>query len=150
VKEGKLGDVSLVSIVKETAPTADAKTDAELGVGDFSNKYFLQYPTYVDPDKKFFAILGNKPFSLLSLLGSLFNPFSFGFTEFAKRWKARGIQNNYKGDYALKGGLLIYSQEGKLAYMKSEEETMDLPYDEIIAAATKLNGGEGGAAQESG
>ena len=135
--------------MKETAPTADAKTDAELGVGDFSNKYFLQYPTYVDPDKKFFAILGNKPFSLLSLLGSLFNPFSFGFTEFAKRWKARGIQNNYKGDYALKGGLLIYSQEGKLAYMKSEEETMDLPYDEIIAAATKLNG-EGGAAQESG
>ena len=136
--------------MKETAPTADAKTDEELGVGDFTNKYFLGNPTYVDPEKKFFAILGNKPFSLLSLLGSLFNPFSFGFTEFAKRWKARGIENNYKGDYALKGGLLIYTKEGKIAYMKSEEETLDLPYDEIIAAATKLTGGGGGgAAKES-
>jgi len=140
VKEGALGDVDLVAIVKQVAPTADAATDEELGVGEFQNKYFHNYPTYLDKQQDFFKILGSKPFSLWTLLGSFsLNPFSgFGFAEFGRRWKKQGITQNMKGDYHLKGGVLIYGVDGKIAYQESEQETQDLGYDQIVSAALAL------------
>ena len=135
-----LGDVDAVAIVKEVAPTKDAKNDDELGVGDFQRTYWKNYPTYMDPEKDFYKVLGSKPFSLWSIFSHMsLNPFSgFGLGIFGERWKKQGISQNMKGDYHLKGGLLIYKPDGKVHYQQGELETEDLKYDEIIAAALKL------------
>ena len=129
-----------MAIVKEVAPTKDAATDEELGVGDFTNRYFGGRPTYMDKEQQFFKVLGSKPFSLWTLLGHLsLNPFSgFGLGAFGARWKKQGIEQNLKGDYHLKGGVLLYKPDGSIAYQQNEEETKDLEYEDIIAAALKL------------
>ena len=133
-----------MAIVKEVAPTKDAATDAELGVGDFQNKYFGSRPTYMDREQSFFHVLGAKPFSLWTLLGRLsLNPFSgFGLGVFGERWKKQGIEQNLKGDYRLKGGVILYSADGTKVWQQNEEETKDLPYDYVIAAVRKLTGGK--------
>lgn len=136
-----------MSVIKEVAPTKDAKTDDELGVAEFQNRYFKGFPTYMDSEKKVFRLVSGgklKSFSLWQVLGQL----SFfgigdmlGFSAIGKRWKKAGIDTwNLKGEGLIKGGLMIFDKDGKLAYRKEEEEGVDLPYEEIIAAAKKLTG----------
>ena len=132
------GEVDLVGIVKEVAPTKDGvKTDAELGVGEFQSKYFRNYPCYVDEDKKFYSILGDHQFSFKPYT---WNPFTLykDFRALQNRLSEKKISGNLKGDYAIKGGLLLFSKEGEMHLKIEEVVGEDLPYDQISEAVAKI------------
>ena len=79
----------LFGIIKEVAPIKGVDTDEELGVAEFQSKYFGDYPVYLDADKMFYALLGNR--GLLSQSWSSWNPFNW-YASF-KALKAR-LQGN--------------------------------------------------------
>jgi hypothetical protein len=129
------GDVDLVGIVKEVAPTkGGVLTDEELGVGEFQSKYFRNYPCYVDEEQKFYKILmGN---NLFSMKPYTWNPFTLykDFRSLQQRMKEKNISGNLKGDYTIKGGLLLFSKNGSLRLKVDEVVGEDLPYDRIVEA----------------
>lgn len=129
------GDVDLVGIVKEVAPTKGGTlTDEELGVGEFQRKYFRNYPCYVDEEQMFYKIvMGNHLFSMKPYS---WNPFTLykDFRNIQQRIKEKDITGNLKGDYAIKGGLLLFSHNGALQLKVDEVVGEDLPYDEIVKA----------------
>ena len=65
----------LFGIIKEVAPIKGVATDEGLGVDEFQSKYFGGYPVYLDTDKVFYALLGNR--GLLSQSWSSWNPFNW-------------------------------------------------------------------------
>ena len=79
----------LFGIIKEVAPIKGVATDEELGVEEFQSKYFGGHPVYLDTDKIFYALLGNR--GLLSQPWSSWNPFNW-YASF-KALKAR-LQGN--------------------------------------------------------
>jgi hypothetical protein len=129
------GEVDLVGIVKEVAPTKEGVvTDEELGVGEFQSKYFRNYPCYVDEEQTFFKIvMGN---NLFSMKPYTWNPFTLykDFRNIQQRMKEKEITGNLKGDYAIKGGLLLFSKNGTLQLKVDEVVGEDLPYDVIVKA----------------
>jgi hypothetical protein len=102
-KDGSLGSADLVGIIKEVAPTKDAKTDQELGVTEFQTKYF-PHPVYIDEALGMYEHLGSRlltkdvPFS--------WNPLKLwsSFSALGERLKAKGVEGNYKGEGLTLGG----------------------------------------------
>ncbi len=96
----------LIGIVKELAPIGGAKTDRELGVGEFQSKYFGNNPVYLDTEKNFYKVLGSRKILQQSL--SSWNPFKLwrNFKELMARVKGKGIEGNKVGEGLLQGGLL--------------------------------------------
>jgi hypothetical protein len=83
-----------------------ARTDRELGVGEFQTKYFGNNPVYLDTDKNFYKVLGSR--QILSQRLSSWNPFTLwrNFKELMARVKGKGIEGNTVGEGTLQGGLL--------------------------------------------
>jgi hypothetical protein len=128
-KKGKL-----IGIIKEVAPVAGAKTDAELGVGEFQTEYFNNNPLYMDSKKEFYTYLGDK--SLLSQPLSTWNPFKLysDFKSLTARLETKKVTGNLKGEGLLKGGILIVHPTRGLLYTHEENTGSEMPYDEIMAA----------------
>ncbi len=103
----------LIGIVGEIAPTSDAKTDAELGIGEFHSKYFGDYPLYYDKDKLFFELLGSR--KVLSQKLSTWNPFRLWqiLNKMLSRAKNKGITGNQVGNNEFLGGLFILYKKGQ-------------------------------------
>ena len=103
----------LIGIVGEIAPTSDAKTDAELGIGEFHSKYFGDFPLYYDKDKRFFELLGSR--TVLSQKVSSWNPFRLWqiFKDMLSRAKNKGITGNEVGSNEFLGGLFILYKKGQ-------------------------------------
>jgi NADH:ubiquinone oxidoreductase subunit len=128
-----------------------AATDAELGVDEFHTKYFDSNPLYLDRERNFYKILGNK--SLLSQSWSSWNPFKLysDLKEVDVRVKAQGIDGNLKGEGLLQGGVLIIHPVRGIVYRHNERTGAVLPFDEMkqvldsLADDTDASVGAGGA-----
>lgn len=121
------------------APIKGVPSDAKLGVGEFQSKYFLNNPVYMDKDKVFYSILGNK--SLLSQKLSTWNPWKLysGFSELTSRVKAKGIEGNLVGEGLLQGGVVIVSPTHGIVFLHNEQTGSELPFGEIGEALAQLN-----------
>lgn len=135
-KAGLLGKSKLVGLVKEIAPCATAKDDAELGVGEFQSKYFQGYPLYLDEAKAFYTALGNR--KITSDLKGSWNPLEVyqGLKSIGERIKAKNLEGNFRGEGLILGGILVIKRKGGVVYEYLEDTGKEIPRDAIIAAAT--------------
>mmetsp|Transcript_11779 Transcript_11779/g.39819 ORF Transcript_11779/g.39819 Transcript_11779/m.39819 type:complete len:133 (-) Transcript_11779:24-422(-) len=123
----------MLGVVKEVAPVPGAETDDVLGVGDFQSAYFNDLPLYLDADRHFYSMLGNRQLSLLSLLIPSWNPFtSYAmFKALGKRLQDKGIEGNLKGEGLLQGGVFVLHPARGVLYSYQEETGKELPLDDI-------------------
>ena len=127
-------NVSLIGIIKEVAPLKNVATDKELGVEDFQENYFLNFPVYIDSEKTFYKALGNK--SLLSQKLSTWNPFQLysDFKSLGNRLKAKNINGNLVGEGLIKGGIIVVSKNKGVVASFPEETGSLLPLERIEEA----------------
>ena len=121
------------------APISGAATDEILGVGEFQERYFLNYPMYMDQERMFYKLLGNK--SLVSqLTAGSWNPFTLysDFSSMSARLKSQNVEGNLKGEGLIQGGILIIKADGTVHYIHNEKTGSVLPFDEIAAAVSSL------------
>lgn len=133
-KAGVLGKSKLIGLVKEIAPCSTAKDDLELGVAEFQNKYFNNYPLYLDETKAFYDALGNR--KITELEGS-WNPIKVfeGFKAIGERIKAKNLEGNMRGEGLILGGIIVIDPKQKEAvYTYYESTGKEIPNDDIIAA----------------
>jgi AhpC/TSA antioxidant enzyme len=132
-KAGLLGKSKLIGLVKEVAPCATARDDAELGIAEFQSKYFNDYPLYLDENKAFYSALGNR--KITDLKGS-WNPFEVfaGLKSIGERIKAKNLEGNFRGEGLILGGIVVLKGD-KVVYTYLEDTGKEIPRDEIIAAA---------------
>jgi hypothetical protein len=142
---GDYSGAKLVGIIKEVAPVGKAKTDSELGVGEFQKKYFDNHPVFIDEERQFYSFLGNK--SLLSQSLHSWNPFTLynDFKKVGERTKSKGVDGNLAGEGLLKGGLLIITPQSGVVYRHEEMTGSCMPYDEIKEALDRVVAGESGS-----
>lgn len=108
--EARKSSAALVGIIKEVAPTNQAKNDTVLGVQAFEQDYFKGGDLYLDEAKAFYEYLGNrKLFKVQSVLGALVNPFSFyqRLKSIQDRLKAKNVKGNLVG-VIMSGDLRIF------------------------------------------
>jgi hypothetical protein len=132
--ENRLQSATLIGVIKEVAPTADARDDAELGVKNFQDIYF-PFPLYLDSERKFYdAILGNRQLSLG------WNPINWvrWYLQFKDRINSKNITGNYKGEGFQLGGVLVISKDKGIVYQYEEVTGSELPVDEVADAVRKL------------
>lgn len=136
-KEGSLGNADLIGIIKEVAPCSGAKTDEELGVGEFQSKYF-DYPLYIDEELGFYKYLGSR--SLLKDVTFSWNPFTLynSFKEVGARTSSKKVEGNYKGEGLTLGGILVYSPTKGVVFEYKEVTGSPIPKEEIEAAIKAL------------
>ena len=131
-KAGKLGKAKLIGVIKEVAPCSTAKTDAELGVGEFQREYF-PYPLYLDKDKEFYGVLGRRTFANLP---GTWNPFEFwkGIKIIGERIKEKGLDGNMRGEGAILGGIFVISPKKKsvVAFPESTGETPSALLEDLL------------------
>jgi len=134
-KSGKLGKVKLIGIVKEVAPCATAKTDQELGVGEFQEKYF-PYPVYLDESKEFYSALGSRTFSNLE---GTWNPIKLwnGLKSIGERIKSKNLDGNMRGEGLVLGGIFVVSPSKKTVVVFPESTGKEIPSEDIVAAVKK-------------
>ena len=128
--QNRLLPARLVGVIKEVAPTTDAKDDTELGVKDFQDNYF-PFPLYLDSDRRFYdVILGNRKLSLG------WNPVNWvrWYFQFKDRITAKNITGNYKGEGFQLGGVLVISKDKGVVYQYEEVTGSELPTDEVASA----------------
>lgn len=137
-RSGEYTGAQLIGVIKEVAPVSGAETDEILGVGEFQHKYFLDYPVYMDAERKFYALFGNK--SLLAQPLHSWNPFTLysDFQTLGARLKAKGVTGNLKGEGLLKGGVMIVSAAKGVQYIHEEMTGHVMPYDDFKAALDGL------------
>jgi len=131
-KSGKLGKAKLIGVVKELAPCATAKTDAELGVAEFQDQYF-PYPLYLDSEKEFYSALGSRTFSDLP---GTWNPITFwnGLKSIGERIKAKKLDGNMRGEGLVLGGIFVVSPKKKSVSVFPESTGKEIPAEEIALA----------------
>lgn len=141
-QSGELGKARLLGLVKEIAPCATAKTDEELGVAEFQEKYFGGFPLYLDENKVFYQQLGSR--KITSDLEGSWNPLTVwkGFTSIGERIKAKNLEGNFRGEGLVLGGILVISPKEGVVYSHKEQTGKEIPRQEIIDAV-KLASGSG-------
>lgn len=138
---GEFGkSTKLIGVVKELAPCATAKDDAELGVGEFQSKYFGNYPLYLDSELVFYNALGNR--KITSDLQGSWNPFKVweGFKSIGERIKAKGLEGNFRGEGLILGGILVIDPKEGVIYTYKEETGKEIPRQDIIDAVKSIQG----------
>lgn len=133
-QSGELGKSRLLGLVKEIAPCSTAKTDEELGVAEFQEKYFGGYPVYLDENKVFYEQLGSRKITT-DLEGS-WNPLTVynGFKSIGERIKAKNLDGNFRGEGLVLGGILVISPKEGVVYSYKEQTGKEIPRQEIIDA----------------
>mmetsp|Transcript_10219 Transcript_10219/g.12399 ORF Transcript_10219/g.12399 Transcript_10219/m.12399 type:complete len:158 (-) Transcript_10219:339-812(-) len=126
-----LSKIPLFGVVKEIA--SNSKDDIKLGVHDFHSNYFENRPLYLDHEKNFYALLGNRklkiPFSSLLTPIKSYNDYK----TLGNRLKNKNIEGNMNGEGFLQGGVIIIGpgDDGEIIYKYEEETGSELPLDEI-------------------
>lgn len=128
---GEYSGARLVGIIKEVAPVKGAETDEELGVAEFQEKYFHNFPVYIDQERSFYSFMGNN--NLLFQKLHTWNPFQlYSDYKFLKtRLDTKELSGNLAGEGLLKGGLLIISPKLGICYRHEENTGSEMPYKEI-------------------
>lgn len=132
-KSGALGKAKLVGVIKEVAPCSTAKTDEELGVNEFQEKYW-PHPLYLDEEKSFYEALGNRKITGLSFS---WNPFTLykSFVDIGKRMKEKNVSGNMRGEGLTLGGIFVISNKKQsIEYTYAESTGKEIPTEEIIEA----------------
>ena len=126
-KNNDLDGFGLFGVVKETA------VDDE-GLAEFQSKYF-NYPLYRDADMEFYNALGGRKVGVSS-----WNPISWfrSIRSMGKRFKAKGIDGNMKGDGIVQGGVIIFGKDGNPKYAYEEKTGKELPVADILAAVNDV------------
>ena len=105
------------------------------GLSDFTG--FYPYPLYKDAELNFYNALGNRrlsiPFNPFSWIGGLFSIF---FS--SSRIKSKNISGNLAGEGILKGGVIIFGNDGAPQYAYQEELGSELPLEDILAAVYSI------------
>lgn len=137
-----------MSIIKEVAgdPTSAVADDKTLGVQSFQEKYFNDYPVYLNAGRDFYHALGGR--SLISQPLFSWNPFELwaGWTNMKKRLEDKKIGGNMVGEGLLQGGVMILSPTtdaagwAKVEYVYQEQTGSELPMEDIIAASLRACG----------
>jgi hypothetical protein len=127
-------NVNLIGIIKEVAPIKNIQTDKELGVQDFQENYFLNFPVYIDSDHIFYQSLGNK--SILSQKISTWNPFQLykDFKTLNHRLNSKNISGNLVGEGLVKGGIIVVSKSKGIIATFPEQTGHVLPLKDIEEA----------------
>lgn len=134
------GETKLVGIIKEVAPTKGVATDEELGVAEFQEKYFKDFPVYLDLDLVFYEAFGKR--NLLFQSWSSWNPFAvYGdLKSLGDRLKRKGIEGNLKGEGFTQGGIIFMSPtSNEVVHMIHEKSGSELPVDEIVDTIQNMN-----------
>mmetsp|Transcript_12207 Transcript_12207/g.24087 ORF Transcript_12207/g.24087 Transcript_12207/m.24087 type:complete len:136 (-) Transcript_12207:85-492(-) len=103
--EGVFGAAKLVGVVKEVAPGPSAKTDEKLGIAVMQNKFFKN-PIYYDHKRVMMRHIGVR-LTCCELLGAIWN-----CRAQMKRNKAKNVEQNFAGEGAWKGGVLMVAKGG--------------------------------------
>jgi len=87
----------------------------------------------------FYKYLGNR--KITSDVPFSWNPFTIwrGFKEIGERIKAKKLEGNYTGEGRTLGGIMVYSPDQGVVYTYKENTGAEIPTDEIIAAAKKVD-----------
>jgi thiol-disulfide isomerase/thioredoxin len=108
--------VQVVAAVKETGVDDQALID-------FYDDYF-HHPIYKDEQWKIFQAMGGKNVSGWSVLKQAASLF--------RRVRGKGIESNVgKGDFWMKGGVMIFNKEGELKYTQYEHFGKEFDMDSI-------------------
>jgi len=118
-----LEGIGLFGVVKETA------VDDE-GLIEFYSKYY-PFPLYLDKEKAFYTSLGSRKISF-SLL------YKWLFSGIKKRFKAKNIDGNLKGEGLLQGGVILFSKKDEPVYTYQEKTGDEIPIKEIIDAVSSM------------
>jgi len=133
-KSSSFSNINLIGVIKEVAPIKNVQTDKELGVQEFQEKYFLDFPVYIDPENTFYKVLGNK--SILSQGLSTWNPFQLysDFKNLNHRLKSKNISGNLVGEGLIKGGIIVVSKNKGIIATFPEQTGHSLPLKDIEEA----------------
>jgi AhpC/TSA antioxidant enzyme len=131
-KDGLLGNARVIGLVKEIAPCATAKDDAELGVEEFQTKYFNGLPLYLDAEKAVYSALGDRK---ITELKGTWNPFELwkGLKGIGERIKEKNLEGNFRGEGLVLGGIIVI-KKGETRFTYYEESGKEIPRESIIAA----------------
>jgi hypothetical protein len=112
------------------------------GLMDFSQNHFSGFDLYLDEELNFYKALGERKLGLSTLLGLIMSPLSSwrAMKDIGERQKKKGIENNFKGEGALKGGVIVFDAEGRPQYAYLEETGDELPKEDILAAIKDVKG----------
>ncbi len=121
----------LIGIIKEIAPVRGGpRYDAQLGVTEFQENYFKNYPVYLDSEREFFNLFGlhyltSQPFHS-------WNPIKLyiSFSELMKRLDKKNIKGNVTGEGLLQGGVLV---------VNNKKKTVDYSYKELTGYLLPVN-----------
>lgn len=134
-----LQKVPLVGIIKEVAPTVQAKDDETLGVGEFQRDYFASGTCYLDETRAFVGALGDRTLNPLKGLGNPLKAWQ-AFKDLGERLKEKKIEGNMVGEGLVLGGVLVFTggPEPQCIYQYEEETGMQVPLQELGEAIAKL------------
>jgi hypothetical protein len=134
-----LKDVPLVGIIKEVAPTKSVETDEKLGVTVFQENYFQNRPLYLDEQRNFYELLGNRKLSIS--FASFLKPWKLyaDFKMLTARIKAKKIDGNFAGEGLVQGGIIVFGPgSDEIIYQYQEETGSEVPLDALEAGMLKL------------
>mmetsp|Transcript_47721 Transcript_47721/g.57781 ORF Transcript_47721/g.57781 Transcript_47721/m.57781 type:complete len:141 (+) Transcript_47721:411-833(+) len=112
------------------------------GLMDFSKNHFSSFDLYLDEQLSFYKALGERKMGFSTLLSLMMSPLSAwrAMKDIGERQKRKGIENNFKGEGALKGGVIVFDAEGRPRYAYLEETGDELPKEDILAAISDVRG----------
>lgn len=120
-----LDGFGLFGTVKETG------VDDE-GLSSFYSQYF-SFPLYRDEKLEFYDAMGGRKMKARSFLGLI-----FGYRSMNKRFKAKKIEGNMKGEGLVQGGVIVFGKDGKQRYVYEEDTGSEIPIDDILAAVNAV------------
>jgi len=129
----QIGQINLVGIVHES-----------LGVEEFRSQFFADGPIYLDSERNFFKLLGDR---WLGLTG-FFMPSVWSNIQ---RAKAKGIEGNMEGEGKLLGGLLVVgpNDQGVLFVHREEVWGDHAKLEDVLEACRKINSSTTSHTEES-
>lgn len=126
----------VIGIVKE-----EEQADAELGVVEFTTKYFNCGSLYLDEARSVYQQLGDRKISIP--IGTLLRPWKLwgAMKELGARVKEKGVEGNMKGDGLVQGGIVVVGPAPKcdVLYTYLEETGKPIPAEEIDAALARCS-----------
>jgi len=106
----------------------------ELGVAEFRKEYFQNNPVYLDPQRQFFTLLGNR---WLGLSG-FFDP---SVWKNVYRARAKNVSGNMEGEGRLLGGVLVIGPHDQGIVFEYHEEVWGdhAQLEDILEACRQIN-----------
>lgn len=122
------------------APCATAKTDEELGINEFSTKYFANADgLYLDQERVFVSALGNRTLKLFTS----WKPWRIikdfrAAADKVEQMKGRGIEGNMRGEGLIAGGVLVVDPSEGVVFCNFEETSTPVAEQDLLQALQKI------------